>query len=111
YQLRQRRARRQKLRKAGTRMIVLHVGLEMLGEVVDAFRQDRDLNLGRAGIAALGLISLVDFRFVCCGNRHRQTPSGRSGLATSPFRLNTRLGMSSPLPSSARARSLPPTVT
>ena len=46
-------------------MVVLHVGLEMLGEVVDAFRKDRDLNLGRAGIAGLGRIRLDDFRFAC----------------------------------------------
>src|SRR6266404_5379678 len=87
-------------------MVVLHVGLEMPGEVVDAFRQDRDLNLGRAGVAGLGGIRLDDFRFAFGGNRHRQTlPLLRAELAVSPVRLNTRLGMSSPLPISARARS------
>src|SRR6476659_9946272 len=35
--------------KTPARMIVLHVGFEVPGEVVDAFRQDRNLNLGRAG--------------------------------------------------------------
>src|SRR5437868_1575488 len=35
----------------------------------------------------------------------------RAELAVSPVRLNTRLGMSSPLPISARARSRPATVT
>src|SRR5580698_3508661 len=98
--------------KAPARMIVLHVGFEMPGEVIDAFRQDRDLNLGRAGIAGLVGIGLDDFRFTFCGNRHRQTLSLlRTGLAVSPVRLNTRLGMSSPLPISARARSRPATVT
>src|SRR3954452_9057085 len=93
-------------------MVVLHVGLEMPGEVIDAFRQDRDLDLGRAGVAGFVGIGLDDFRFAFGGNRHRQTLSSlRAGLAVSPVRLNTRLGMSSPLPISARARSRPATVT
>src|SRR5712664_1681419 len=106
-----RTARRHQLQKAATRMVVLHVGLEMPGEVVDAFRQDRDLNLGRAGVAGLVGIRLDDFRFTFGGNRHRQTLSLRPELAVSPVRLNTRLGMSSPLPISARAKSRPATVT
>src|SRR5258708_8786859 len=93
-------------------MIVLSVVFERSGEVVDAFRQDRDLSLGRAGVAGLVGIRLDDFRFAFGGNRHRQTlPLLRAELAVSPVRLNTRLGMSSPLPISARARSRPPPVT
>src|ERR1700732_2424743 len=108
----QRTAGADDFQKPATRMIVLHVGFEMPGEVVDAFRQDRDLNLGRAGVAGLVGIRLNDFRFAFGGNRHRQTlPLLRAGLAVSPVRLNTRLGMSSPLPISARARSRPATVT
>src|SRR5665647_1553175 len=108
----QRTARRDHFQKTPARMIVLHVGFEMSGEVIDAFRQDRNLNLGRAGVAGLVGIRLDDFRFTFGGNRHRQTLSLlRAGLAVSPFRLNTRLGMSSPLPISARARSRPATVT
>src|SRR6202051_2810336 len=108
----QRTARGDHFQKPAARMIVLHVGFEMPGEVVDAFRQDRNLNLGRAGVAGLVGIRLDDFRFSFGGNRHRQTLSLlRAGLAVSPFRLNTRLGMSSPLPISARARSRPATVT
>src|SRR6202790_129934 len=107
-----RTARCHHFQKPATRMIVLHVGFEMPGEVVDAFRQDRDLDLGRAGVAGLVGIGLDDFRFAFGGNRHRQTLSLlRAGLAVSPVRLNTRLGMSSPLPISARARSRPATVT
>src|ERR1700736_3606274 len=105
-------ARRHEFQKAATRMVVLHVGLEMPGEVVDAFRQDRDLNLRRAGVAGLGGIRLDDFLVAFGGNRHRQTlPLLRAELAISPVRFNTRLGMSSPLPISARARSRPATVT
>src|ERR1700760_3846519 len=107
----QRTARRHQLQQAATRMVVLHVRLEMLGEIIDAFRQDRDLNFRRAGIARLGSTRLDDFRFALRGNRHRQTLSLRPELAVSPVRLNTRLGMSSPLPISASARSRPATVT
>src|SRR5882672_6940624 len=105
-------ARCDHFQKAPARMIVLHVGFEMPGEVIDAFRKDRDLNLRRAGVAGLVGIRLDDFRFAFCGNRHRQTLSLlRAELAVSPVRLNTRLGMSSPLPISARAKSRPATVT
>src|SRR5215203_2286865 len=100
------------LQKAAARMMVLHVALEVAREIGDAFREDRNLNLGRAGVAGLVGIRLDDFRFAFGGNRHRQTLSLlRPGLAVSPVRLNTRLGMSSPLPISARARSRPATVT
>src|SRR5204862_5776603 len=108
----QRTACRDHFQKTPARMIVLHVGFEMPGEVVDAFRQDRNLDLGRAGVAGLVGIRLDDFRFAFGGNRHRQTLSLlRPELAVSAVRLNTRLGMSSPLPISARARSRPATVT
>src|SRR6266700_2725587 len=107
----QRTTRRHQLQEAAARMVVLDVALEVPGEIIDAFRQDRDLNLGRAGVAGLVGIRLDDFRLACCGNRHRQTFSLRPGLATSPVRLNTRLGMSSPLPISASAKRRPATVT
>src|SRR6266567_4748512 len=85
---------------------------EQINDECYAFRQDCDLNLGRAGVTRLGGIRLDDFRFAFGGNRHRQTLSLlRAELAVSPVRLNTRLGMSSPLPISARARSRPATVT
>src|SRR6202043_1185847 len=70
-----RTARSDHFQKPTTRMIVLHVGFEMPGEVVDAFRQDRDLNLGRAGVAGLVGIRLDDVRFTFGGYRHRQTLS------------------------------------
>src|ERR1700760_21766 len=107
----QRTPRRHQLQQTATRMIVLHVRLKMLSEIIDAFRQDRDLNLGGAGIAGLGSTTLDDFRLALRGNRHRQTLSLRPELAVSPVRLNTRLGMSSPLPISASAKRRPATVT
>src|SRR6516162_2748670 len=41
-------------------MIVLDVGLEMLGEAVDALREDRHLHFRRTGIAGLGRVGLDD---------------------------------------------------
>src|SRR3954453_22610670 len=108
----QRTARCDHFQKPPARMIVLHVGFEVPGEIVDAFRQDRNLDLGGAGVAGLVGLRLDDVRFAFGGNRHRQTLSLlRPELAVSPVRLNTRLGMSSPLPTSARAKSRPATVT
>ena len=51
-------ALRHELEQATTGMIVLDVGLEMLGQVGDALGEDRDLHLGRTGIAGLGRVFL-----------------------------------------------------
>src|SRR5260363_177722 len=91
----QRTAGRDQLQEAAAGVIILAVGLEMAGQVVDAFRQDRNLHLGRTGVTGLGGIRLDDFRLALCGHRHRQSLSLRPELAVSPVRLNTRLGMSS----------------
>src|SRR6201996_9167820 len=107
----QRTPRRHQLQQTTARVIVLHMRLEVFGEVIDAFREDRDLHFRRTGIARLLGTRLDDFRLALRGNRHRQTFSLRPELAVSPVRLNTRLGMSSPLPISASARSRPATVT
>src|SRR5437763_12222322 len=64
-----RTARRHELQKAATGMVILDVGLEVPGEIIDAFRKDRDLNLRRAGVSGLVGIGLDDFRFTCGGNR------------------------------------------
>ncbi|MNG36637.1 hypothetical protein D3C84_1237320 [compost metagenome] len=52
-------------------MVVLDVALEVFGQIVDAFRQDRDLDFRRPGVATLGGISLDEFRFTCGRDRHR----------------------------------------
>src|SRR6478672_10910438 len=60
--------------KAAARMVVLRMGFEMLGQVVDAFGQDRDLDLGRTRVV-LALSMFLDQRaFALGGNRHRLTP-------------------------------------
>src|SRR5690348_16001007 len=63
----ERTARRDELQQAAARVIVLYVALEMLCQVVDAFRQDRDLNFRGAGVAGLHGTSLDDFRFALGG--------------------------------------------
>ena len=42
------------LKKAATAVMVLVVGLEVLGQRVDAMGEDRDLYLGRTGVALVG---------------------------------------------------------
>src|SRR5664279_3747567 len=52
-------------------MVILAVELEVLGQVVDALRQDRDLNFRRAGIVGFGGIFFDERRFTLRRNRHR----------------------------------------
>src|SRR5437899_7516804 len=72
-------------------MVVLLVRLEVLGEVEDALGQERDLHLGRAGIALVGAELLDDgrlLRFVVqrplrhfafpCFPPHLRRPGGRA---------------------------------
>ena len=49
------------------------VRLEMLGEIVDAFREDRHLHFRRTGIARLLGEFLDDFSLAAGGNRHRSS--------------------------------------
>src|SRR6185437_4906129 len=59
------------LQQAAARMVVLAVNLEVLGEIVDAFTEDRNLHLGRTGVALLGGI-FGDERALALGrDRHR----------------------------------------
>src|SRR6476620_4138283 len=48
------------LQKATARVVVLLVRLEVLGQVIDAMRQDRDLHFRRASIVGLGGVRLDD---------------------------------------------------
>jgi hypothetical protein len=45
-------------------MEILDVGLEVLGEAVDALGEERYLHFGRAGILAGPLVLLNDLRFL-----------------------------------------------
>src|SRR5215468_11479012 len=52
-------------------MIVLDVTLEVLGQIVDAFRKNGHLHLRRSSVAGLGRIGLDDFRLAGACDRHR----------------------------------------
>src|ERR1700681_1493765 len=72
-------------------MVVLDVGLEVLRQVVDAFRKDRHLHFRRTSVAGLGRISLDDVGLAVGCNRHRVsycrrgsfTNGGRAGMSSS----------------------------
>ena len=85
-------ALRHQLEQAAARMVVLHVGLEVLGQVVDALGQDRDLHFGRTGVARLGGIRLDDFGLAVGRNRHRQCPLSFAGAALQAGEVEHALG-------------------
>src|SRR5690554_2906527 len=51
-------------------MVILVVVLEVLGQVADALRKDRDLDFRRAGVTLALSVVLDDFLFLFGGNRH-----------------------------------------
>src|SRR5215510_13316557 len=65
---------RHELEQPTPRMVVIQVGLEVLGQIVDAFRKHCHLHLRRPGVAGLGRKGLDDFRLTCGRNRHRVVP-------------------------------------
>src|SRR5260221_5507690 len=64
-------ALRHELEQSTPGMVVLDVALEVLGQIVDAFRKNGHLHLWRSSVAGLGPIGLDDFRLACGRNRHR----------------------------------------
>src|SRR5579871_5094667 len=59
------------LEEPATRVVVLLVRLEVLGEVVDPLGQDRNLDLGRAGVVRFGGILLDERTLALRRDRHR----------------------------------------
>jgi hypothetical protein len=53
------------LEQAPARVVIFLVGFEMIGQVVDSFSQNCDLNLGRASIIRVGPIAL-DYGLLVC---------------------------------------------
>ena len=51
--------------QATARVVVLRVGLEMFGEVVDAFAENGDLDFGRSGVGLVCFVAADEFWF--CG--------------------------------------------
>src|SRR5262245_47256298 len=74
-------ALRYELEQSTPGMVVLDVALEVLGQIVDAFRKNGHLHLRRSSVAGLGRIGLDDFRLACGRNRHRAFLSLTSLLA------------------------------
>ena len=73
------------LQKATTRVVVLLVGLEVLGQVGDPFRQDRDLDLGAARIVGGALVFANKLGLAFNRNLHRVITPDRGeklGLGT-----------------------------
>src|SRR5262245_31781608 len=99
------------LEQPASRVVILHVRLEMLSQVADPLRQDRHLHFRRTSVAALRRICLDDFRLAAGRDRHRHAPFRGPALPVRPVRLNTRLGTISPRSTSARAMSPPEVVT
>src|SRR5215207_9158217 len=95
----ERAALRDHLQEATPGMVVLGVGLEVLGQVVDAFGQDCDLDLGRPGVAGLMPMFLDERGLALRRDRHRASfpvgvskeagpravasGSGRAGMSSS----------------------------
>src|SRR4051812_41401077 len=59
------------LEQAAARMMILRVALEVLGEIGDAFAEDRDLHFRRTGVATGLRVRLDQLRLAVCRNRHR----------------------------------------
>src|SRR5437899_2123113 len=64
--------------QAPARVMVLRVGLEVLGQSVDPLGQKRDLDLGRAGVALMGLELLDQALLAVDSQRHRGSPIASS---------------------------------
>src|SRR5205814_10329947 len=60
------------------RVMVLRVGLEVLGESIDSLRQERDLHLGRPGVAVMSLELLDQALLAVDSQRHRGPPIASS---------------------------------
>src|SRR5688572_4958414 len=57
--------------QAAAAMVVLRVALEVLGQVVDALREDRHLDFRRSGVARTTTVFLDERILALCSNRHR----------------------------------------
>src|SRR5262245_63433069 len=54
-------------------MVILCVGLEVLGEVVDAFAEDRHLHFRGSGVCIVRLVTANELRLAILGQRHLRT--------------------------------------
>src|SRR5208283_2704623 len=82
--------------QAATGVVVLHMGLEMVGQIGDPLSEDRDLDFRRPGVADLQGILVDERRLALGGNRHRAVPCSFGGAGTRLIiEESGRAGMSS----------------
>src|SRR5574337_234921 len=72
------------LQQAPPGVMIFHVEFEVIGETVDALREQRDLHFWRAGVPFVES-NLFDEAFLpLTGDGHRETPPGASPLIAAP---------------------------
>jgi hypothetical protein len=65
--------------------VVVGVRLEVVGEVVDPFAEDRDLDFGRSGVLFVQAVGLDDARLgICCQSIYLLNSLARVPLASRP---------------------------
>ena len=81
------------LQQPATRVMILRVRLEVLGEIADAFAENSDLNFWRAGIGVVGAVRGDELGltiFIECHRGYlRVRPSGAT-LPSPPQSVNTK---------------------
>src|SRR5690606_34562646 len=75
------------LQESPPRVMVLLVGLQVLGELVDPLGEDRDLHLGRARVGLVAAVAVDDLRLRVLG-QHAVSPLSQ------PRRSRSRTGSS-----------------
>src|SRR5687768_2329689 len=78
------------LQKAAARVVVLCVNLEMLGEIVDALAEERDLNFRGSRVAVVCAVRADDSSLAIFGKRHISSTNGseltpQSGSTEPPY--------------------------
>ena len=63
-----------------SRVVILGVGLEVLGQMLNASGEKSDLDLGGTGVPVVGLVALDDLGLATYGLRHRVSSSGTAVL-------------------------------
>src|SRR3954471_16350792 len=87
--------------QAAARMVIVLVRAQMLGEVVDAAREHRDLDLGRPGVGLVLAEAGDELALFVCSQRHMR----RGRLAGAPATRLRPLRLASNSASSARRSS------
>src|SRR5690606_12303673 len=73
------------LEQPTTRVVVLLMGLEVIGQRVDALCEDRDLDFRRTCITRLGRVVLNEFLLALGRQRHRSSFLDMKGGPSAPY--------------------------